>query len=574
MRSWLPWLAMASSVAPLVAEELETVTVLGQKDQSVVVVDLDEPDGTLAYGLLQELPGVQVDSSGGPGTLTAVRVRGGEADHLLVIRDGVKLNDLANPDWGVPFKGSATRAYFLPGAQGAISGGEAASGVLRLETARPEQSGLVLTTSLAHRYRHGKVAGSWATERRYLSMDWERDDNLGRDSAQAADEDLDGYRYTDLRARAGTQFFGWNVEVALEDLNGRSDYDPGDSSTWHDRRIYRAKGTKAAPNGDWTWMSSKVATAQEHVNAWGERTTAGERRHHSLQWTPAQSVSVLIEKEREDYRQDASFLTGAVDSVDVYALSVQHQRSSRFADWAFALRKDWNSAFEDFATYRWGLKTRGAVKAFVGAGTGARRPTPLELAGWPGFRGNPTLVPEETLSIEAGVEGENWRVALFRERAANAIDGWACTEPTLGWLCPGQRTAVNLVGASHRKGVEIRLNAPRREGFKVAYTYVDSRNAGEWELRRPRNLLTASYRRKLASSLSAKVALNCASRFKDFGMVSVPGRCLTHFDMLWENSLGRVRVRADNALGKRYQPLYGYNGSSRWIVVRVEMPIL
>ena len=568
MRRLLPLMTMSFPLAAVAAEELETVTVLGQKDQSAVVVEIDAPEGSLAYGVFAELPGVQVDTSGGYGTLTAVRVRGGEADHLLVVRDGVKLNDLAYPDWGVPFKGSATRAYFLPGAQGAICGGEAASGALHLETPRPEKSGLVASASVAERYRHGKLTGSWASDSRYLSMDWERDEDLGRDSAQLGDEDLDGYRYTDLRARAGTELFGWSFEAAIEALKGRSDYDPGDSSTWHDRRIYR---TKISPNENWTWMSSKVATWREHVNAWGKRTTASERRHHSLEWRSFDTFSVLVERETEDYQQDASFLTGAIDTLEVSSLSIQHQRSSRYVDWAFALRKDWNSAFEDFAYYRWGLKTRGAIRGFVGVGTGARRPTPLELTGWPGFQGNPSLAPEETLSMETGIEGENWRAALFRERAANAIDGWACTQPSLDWSCPGERTAVNLPGTSRRTGVEARLSS---RGFKVSYTYVDSRNEGEWELRRPRNLLTASYRRELARGLSTKVALNCASRFKDHGGVFVPGRCLTHLDILWETSLGRVRIQADNALDKDYQPLYGYNGASRRVVLRVEIPFL
>ena len=567
MRRLLPWV-VSSFFAVAAAEELETITVLGQKDQSAVEVEIDAPEGSLAYGVFAELPSVQVDTSGGRGMLTAIRVRGGEADHLLVVRDGVKLNDLAYPDWGVPFKGSATKAYFLPGAQGAICGGEAASGVLRLETPRPEKSSLVASASIAEHYRHGKLTGSWASDSHYLSLDWERDEDAGRDSAQIGDEDLDGYRYTDLRARAGTELFGWHFEVAAEDLQGRSEYDPGDSSTWHERRIYRAK---AEPNADWTWTFSKVATRREHTNAWGKRTTAGERHHHSLEWRNGEAFSVLVERETEDYQQDASFLKGAIDTLEVISLSVQHQRSARYVDWAFALRKDWNSAFEDFAYYRWGLKTRGVIRGFAGVGTGARRPTPLELTGWPGFQGNPSLEPEETVSVETGVEGENWRATLFRERAANAIDGWACTQPTVGWRCPGERTAVNLPGASRRTGVEARF---AKGGFKVSYTYVDSRNEGEWELRRPRNLLTTSYRRELAKGLSTKVALNCASRFKDHGGVLVPGRCLTHLDIMWETSLGRVRVQADNVLDKDYQPLYGYNGSSRSIVLRVEVPFL
>jgi hypothetical protein len=47
-------------------------------------------------GLLKTLPGVLVEEQGGPGGLTAVSIRGGEANFTLVLLDGVALNDPTN----------------------------------------------------------------------------------------------------------------------------------------------------------------------------------------------------------------------------------------------------------------------------------------------------------------------------------------------------------------------------------------------------------------------------------------------------------------------------------------------
>ena len=72
--------------------------------------------------LLRSLPGVAVNSSGPAGGLTQIRVRGSEANHVLVLIDGV---EVANPSSG-EFDFSGLRA----------------EDVVRIETLRGEQSAL------------------------------------------------------------------------------------------------------------------------------------------------------------------------------------------------------------------------------------------------------------------------------------------------------------------------------------------------------------------------------------------------------------------------------------------------
>ena len=45
--------------------------------------------------LLRDVPGFSVSQAGGAGAQTQVRVRGAEANHLLVLMDGVRANDPA-----------------------------------------------------------------------------------------------------------------------------------------------------------------------------------------------------------------------------------------------------------------------------------------------------------------------------------------------------------------------------------------------------------------------------------------------------------------------------------------------
>ena len=88
---------------------LETIVVtasriplpLEQAGSSVTVIDRDQIDRRQAVfvtDLLQDVPGVALRRSGGIGSQTQVRVRGAEANQVLVMIDGVRANDPAGND--------------------------------------------------------------------------------------------------------------------------------------------------------------------------------------------------------------------------------------------------------------------------------------------------------------------------------------------------------------------------------------------------------------------------------------------------------------------------------------------
>jgi vitamin B12 transporter len=93
-------------------------------------------------GLLKTLPGVLVEEQGGPGGLTAVSIRGAEANFTLVLLDGVPVNDPTNfrggsYDFGNLSPDLVERIEVVRGAQSAVYGSDALAGVINIITRKP-----------------------------------------------------------------------------------------------------------------------------------------------------------------------------------------------------------------------------------------------------------------------------------------------------------------------------------------------------------------------------------------------------------------------------------------------------
>src|SRR4029077_746547 len=114
---------------------------------SVTVMTGDEARSsgfTQLADVMRTFPGVAVNQSGSRGSLTQFRVRGTEANHLLVMIDGVPANAVGDGEYNfadIPLD-DIQRIELLRGPQSGLYGANAQSGVLTIET----KSGRGLTT--------------------------------------------------------------------------------------------------------------------------------------------------------------------------------------------------------------------------------------------------------------------------------------------------------------------------------------------------------------------------------------------------------------------------------------------
>lgn len=137
-------------------ESIENIVVTGsynavQQNQitssSVVIErnDLLRLSSTSLVDALRQVPGLWVESQGGPGGLTSIILRGAESNHTLVLVDGVQLNDPTNTRGG-SFDlnnvniNSIKRIEIIRGAQSSIYGSDALAGVIHIITMEPSDN--------------------------------------------------------------------------------------------------------------------------------------------------------------------------------------------------------------------------------------------------------------------------------------------------------------------------------------------------------------------------------------------------------------------------------------------------
>jgi len=145
-------LLLAACPLSIASSELENTLVTGfytpvpaaASTAAVSVLDsktLKELNKRNVADLLNTVPGLLVEQQGGAGGLTAVSIRGGEANFTLVLMDGIPLNDPTNSrggsfDFSNLDPSLIERIEIVRGPQSAVYGSDALAGVINIITRR------------------------------------------------------------------------------------------------------------------------------------------------------------------------------------------------------------------------------------------------------------------------------------------------------------------------------------------------------------------------------------------------------------------------------------------------------
>lgn len=585
---------------------------------SVTVIEreqIERRESAFAVDLLRDVPGVAISQSGSIGSQTQLRMRGAEANQVLVLIDGIEANDPAgNAEFAFENLGTwdIDRIEVVRGAQSGLWGSDALAGVINVITRQP---GDELSVS---GFGEGGAFGTWSAGTRVsgalfgtrTGLSVSRVDSEGSNSSRSGSED-DGYENTTANLSVLATPTD-NLDLAFtgrySDIHKEFDSTdwltglPGDTGDETDMSLGYFGATATLGLLEDRWIQSLRAawtrSDTDNSNDFGSNGSTDADRfgvywQSTYHFTPVtdrsagNSLTLALDHEREDFsqrgevqpwgdpNQDESDRNTAIVAEGLFSPLSQVSVS-------LSVRHDDNSGFDDINTYRattaWTSDTTG-TRLHAALGRGQKAPTFIERYGYfPGqFTGNPDLQPEKSTAWELGMEqafaDTETRVGItyFHADMRNEIYGYAFDTQTL------QTTAVNLPGTSKRCGVEVTAMAQPSPSLKLSatYTYTDATEpdaiTGEdvREIRRPRHTgsLGADW-----SSRDGRLELNAnlsytGTRNDDYWppsfireTVELGAYKLVSVAATWRvDDATRIYTRVDNLFDTTYEDVYGYN---------------
>src|SRR3546814_12568157 len=103
IRDWSSDVCSSDLIIVTATRSEQPLSRIGQAVTVVTQQDLAREQGVVVSDVLARTPGITFSRNGGVGTATSVRIRGAEADHTVVLIDGVKLNDPSSTGGGFNF---------------------------------------------------------------------------------------------------------------------------------------------------------------------------------------------------------------------------------------------------------------------------------------------------------------------------------------------------------------------------------------------------------------------------------------------------------------------------------------
>ncbi|WP_371395679.1 TonB-dependent receptor plug domain-containing protein [Fretibacter rubidus] len=430
---------------------------------------------------LRAVPGVGLSRSGAVGGLSQIRIRGAEANHTLVLVDGIEVSNpvTGETDFGLWGGVNASRIEVARGEQSAVYGSDAIGGVVSMTTG---QDGLRLEAEYG-RFDTKRGALNYGGEANGVRFNLGASvfDTDGVDTAGLGGEKdgssayaLGGSLGFDISDNWAASLLGsYRISsVATDpDLNFDGALDNADRDSDSEQILLGAKldGQTGAVSHQVRGSYNDVTLTNEADTVFTDETQ-GERV--KLSYSPSINfgtdeigitASALIDYEAEDYvRISTDTLFGDPNQSQSFnTLGLSGELRARLDNIALnaSLRRDDNDGrFDNATTWRvggaynfdFGTKLRGSF------GTGVKNPTFTELFGFfPGsFVGNPDLTPETSESWEIGFDHSFETVTL----SATYFDAALENEIFTVFNPDFSSSPANRDSDSDRSGVEVSTN--------------------------------------------------------------------------------------------------------------------
>lgn len=575
--------------------EGSAVTVLTQQQ-------LEDGQYRSAKDALQQVPGLDVVQSGGPGGNTAIFIRGADSGQTLVMLDGIELNNPASTNRGFNMANltleNIERVEVIRGPQSTIYGSDAMGGVINLISKKAEKGVHVSATS---------EAGSFSSFNQIANLSYGSDpidvstsitqQDLGSVSAASqkyGNNEPDRYHNTSLSSRiraTPSDLFDLSSTVRynttsndLDNFGGAGGDDPNrtlDSGDFFTRGDltghFLSKTLTPTAYVTYTRQTMQDTNYPDAINLDtldssfnGDVFTYGGR----LNWSPGKILSLVggVESQRE--RADSYYFSDGPYGPyqdELYGRSAQDDAyyvegrlaydESLYVD--AGVRHDQHSIFGNHTTFKvapaWLVTS--TTKLHGSVGTGFKAPSLVQLYS---SYGNPDLQAEDSVGWDIGIDQD-----IIKDKASVSLTYFRNTFDNLITFDPANYLLANIDSAN-TQGLEVGTDITPVEDLsvRVAYTYTDTENdlTGESLLRRPRNKAAVTAVYSPTKRLRAQVQWRVYSSRGDYdynayppSRVTLAGYGIVDIALSYQlSSQFEIISRVDNLFDQSYEEVFGY----------------
>lgn len=541
---------------------------------------------------LRHVEGVTVVNSGGTGRPTSIFIRGSNADHVLVLIDGVEMNDVLSPSRAATldqiFSDEIESIEILRGPQSLRYGASALNGVINIKTKKgsgaPQRH--IKAELGSYKTIDGMVGLSGGEpdsnyDIRYSQFQTE---GFSAASAQNGNSELDGASQSQVSGRFGARpLKNLDLDLSVRYIDTHNEIDFGDTAAEDDpdyytdtRKLLTSLQSHSEFDNKFVELDNLVSIQRfdrisENVADLASATTRFENYHGqllkvasttTLNWTNQQTTQLGADFKEDRGRSLGQFSDQSSSLVGAFFSHSYTDRFGLFAD--FGARADRHlTSSEDYITSQSGVgfAFNENTRIRLGSGTSIKQPSLYQL--YSSF-GNANLKTEKgrgaDLKLEHTFANGDGKLssAVFYNHFENLIE-----LPT---------TQYQNVGEARTYGTEFVARTPIASGILIGgtYTYLKSKNlsSGRPLLRRPSNSATGdlqlnftpAFQVLYSSSFVGKrddLTPSGGARVMDSHFVS---RLVFNFKLSDES---QIYSRIENLYDRRYEEVASYGTSRR-----------
>jgi vitamin B12 transporter len=565
----------------------------------ITAEEIEESGARTVAEVLESVPGLEFNALGGIGQQQSLFVRGSDPAHVLVLVDGIEINDPGSPkrtfNWAHLAVDSIERIEVVRGPAGPLYGSDAMAGVVNIITRSGEGKSSVMveaesgsyTTSFGRLGLSGALGGGGYS----LAVSSFTSDGISAAEKEDGNSEEDGYSNLAITGRLDLPLGKKNsLELIFRSTDSTTDLDEINGNTFlfgddPNSTIDESSSTLGA----WLNLGTAGGSLEQRVGASvtdyhrdyrnppdginpndDSEVDDGTNLHLAWQGTldlgNGGLLTVGADYDRDTVESEADF-TGfpiTVDKREASNIGVFIQEQLEMADSVLVtvgFRTDNHDGFDNQLTWRVGF-TSGSIDDGLlvrgNAATGYKAPTIYQL--YNSSSGNPDLEPETSTGWDLGAEVPVGSGSL----------GVSCFANSFEELIDFSGFTYFNVDKAKTRGAELFAVVKPAESLRLraAYTALETEDveAGEDLIRRPENKfsLMANY------SPGEKITLNLTGimvgKRLDRDFSTWPASLVKLDDYALVNLAGSVKLiegveltgRVENLLDEDYQEAFGY----------------